>query len=100
MLFLRKSMRPTQRSPYDRCRRTPRGDSKRSANKLKAREVARQAVMAQQAIEAAFRHAGMNWRQVELALKQRGWVFEEIWRLANVMGVEKIANELYLKQAA
>jgi hypothetical protein len=78
-----------------------RGDGKRAEAKRKSRELAQQAVMAQQAIESAFLQAGMSWRQVERALKHRGWKFEEIWRLANVMGVEKIANENFkLKQAA
>lgn len=97
MLVLRKSMTPETLSPYARRRLRQRGSyhfgSARGELKRSNRASTHRAVMAQQAIEGAFKAADMSWRQVEKAMRQRGWPMGEVWRLANIMGVEKIANE-------
>jgi hypothetical protein len=104
-LLLRKVMRPTAGQPHARRRLRQRGSylygSARGEAKRHRRADHQQAVMAQQAIEAAFRSKQMNWHDVERELRKSMLHWQDIALLCQLHGVDVTANDNFkLKQAA
>lgn len=105
-LMLRKAMSVIPIGPHARRRRSPRGSykygSSRGDQKRKARKDYHAAVMAQQAIEAAFRSKQMSWNQVERALDRAMENWSDLHKLAARMNVSIMAQTTFneMKEAA